>query len=132
MASPALIWILDLALRLRISADNIDWEAFSAKNEAYGTSAASAVALVILKRLFSGPMPDDLGAWAEESVPTGMVRLSKRLTMADIVEERLVQHRARRLAAQFSMNPGLSAKWTFAAGSLRRQSRRVLRQTAFR
>ncbi|MBP6965765.1 MAG: nucleotidyltransferase family protein, partial [Armatimonadetes bacterium] len=54
-ASPALIWILDLALRLRISADSIDWEAFTTKNEAYGTSASSAVALMILEHLFSGP-----------------------------------------------------------------------------
>ncbi len=117
-ASPALLWICDLALRLE-SGVRVDWATFIDKNEAYGTSEASAVAQTVLERVLSVRRADDIAAWTEERVPDGIRGLLDRLTAGDVVEERLVRRRAERLAAQLALNPKAGSKLSFLCSRCR-------------
>ena len=129
-ASPALLWMCDLALRLRRSGESIDRAAFEGKNEAYGTSATSATALRILERIVGTALGDTAAAWAAAHVPGGICGLLGRLTAADIVEERIVRRKAERLPAQLAFNPGLVTKWSYAMSHIRSGLARCLRKAS--
>ncbi len=118
-ASPALLWICDLALRLKTSERDVNWDMFVCRNEVQRTWPTATVALGVLRRLFEIPVPKSVSDSAIRSVPGAVVRLAEQLTMGDVVEEGMASRLYPRLFAQMALNTSMRSKISFLSSNFR-------------